>query len=153
MRALELKVPPVAVTLAASLGMAVVAWLTPFLRVCLPARGLVASAIGLAGLAVCWVGVASFRRAHTTVNPMAPDAASSLVQSGIYAHTRNPMYLGMALMLVGWAAYLSNPAALAIVPLFVLYLGRFQIAPEERALTALFGAEFSDYAARVRRWL
>jgi protein-S-isoprenylcysteine O-methyltransferase Ste14 len=152
-RVLELKVPPVALTLASSVLMAALARLSPFLRVTLPARTFVALAIGLAGLVVGAMGVASFRRARTTVNPLAPDTASSLVRSGIYAHTRNPMYVGLAMVLAGWAAYLSNLAALAVVPLFVLYLDRFQIVPEERALRARFGAEFTQYATRVRRWL
>ena len=63
------------------------------------------------------------------------------------------MYLGLALILLGWAIYLGNIAALAGLPLFVLYINRFQIAPEERALAERFGAEFEAYRSRVRRWL
>ncbi|WP_422879670.1 methyltransferase family protein [Noviherbaspirillum cavernae] len=95
----------------------------------------------------------SFRRASTTVNPVSPGAATSLVSAGIYAFTRNPMYLGFLLGLSGWAVYLSNAAAFLALPFFVLYLNRFQIAPEERALQTLFGGEFSAYRGRVRRWI
>ena len=97
--------------------------------------------------------VLSFRRAHTTVNPMQPSSASSLVTSGIYRYTRNPMYLGMLFVLVGWALYLANVLVFLFLPAFILYMNRFQIEPEERAMTALFGQEFLEYASRVRRWI
>jgi len=64
------------------------------------------------GIAIALSGVVAFRRARTTVNPLKPDAASSLVESGIYRYTRNPMYVGLALALVGWAVYLAAPLAL-----------------------------------------
>jgi protein-S-isoprenylcysteine O-methyltransferase Ste14 len=153
MRSLELKVPPVAVTVAAGLGMVLAAWMAPSLAVLVPGRLAVAPALALAGLAISGAGVSSFRRARTTVNPLEPEAASSLVRSGIYAYTRNPMYLGFAAVLAGWAVFLSNLAAFAILPFFVLYLDRYQIVPEERALAALFGGDFTEYVSRVRRWL
>ena len=94
-----------------------------------------------------------FRRAKTTVNPLKPDAASALVVRGVYRWTRNPMYLAMLLLLIAWVCIVSNWAALAMLPLFVAYLNRFQIGPEERALQARFGAEFESYRRQVRRWL
>jgi len=87
------------------------------------------------------------------VNPLKPDSASALVVAGIYRWTRNPMYLGMATVLAAWGLYLANIGALAGVALFVAYMNRFQIAPEERALEARFGADFAAYRGRVRRWL
>jgi protein-S-isoprenylcysteine O-methyltransferase Ste14 len=90
---------------------------------------------------------------RTTTNPLKPANASALVVRGIYRVTRNPMYLGLAALLAAWAIYLSSLAALAVLPLFVLYINRFQIAPEERALRSRFGAEFEAYRARVRRWI
>ncbi len=98
-------------------------------------------------------GVREFRRASTTVNPLTPAAASAMVRSGIYRHTRNPMYLGMLLVLAGWAAWLASVAAVAVLPAFVLYMNRLQIEPEERALASLFGSDFEDYRRSVRRWL
>jgi len=106
-----------------------------------------------AGLAVGIAGVVSFRRARTTINPTKPTTTSALVSGGIYRLTRNPMYLGLALYLLGWAALLSNILALLFVPLFVCYINRFQINPEERALLALFGGEYTAYKKAVRRWL
>ncbi|HEV8366930.1 MAG TPA: isoprenylcysteine carboxylmethyltransferase family protein, partial [Pyrinomonadaceae bacterium] len=75
------------------------------------------------------------------------------VSTGVYRFTRNPMYLGLLLTLLGWAAFLSNPASLLFVPIFVLYINRFQIKPEEQVLSSLFGAEYMAYKSRVRRWL
>ncbi|MDA8485548.1 isoprenylcysteine carboxylmethyltransferase family protein [Pseudomonas resinovorans] len=106
-----------------------------------------------AGIAVCLSGVLSFRHARTTVNPLQPETASSLVSSGIYRHTRNPMYLGFAIALVAWSIYLASPIALLGVAGFVLYMNRFQIGPEEQALATLFGDAFNAYRRRVRRWL
>jgi protein-S-isoprenylcysteine O-methyltransferase Ste14 len=107
----------------------------------------------VAGVAVILAGVWEFRAARTTVDPLHPASASAMVQSGIYRRTRNPMYLGMLLALAGWSVWLASPAAMTVLPAFVLYLNRFQIAPEEQALAALFGAEFNQYRRSVRRWL
>lgn len=96
---------------------------------------------------------ATFRRAKTTVNPLKPQSSSSLVTWGIYAITRNPMYLGGLVILTGCAVFLSNALAFLLLPAYILYINRFQIAPEERALTSLFGQEFAAYRSRVRRWL
>jgi protein-S-isoprenylcysteine O-methyltransferase Ste14 len=87
------------------------------------------------------------------MNPIKPSAASSLVTGGVFRFTRNPMYLSLLLYLLAWAAYLSNWLALLFVPVFVLYINELQIKPEERALSALFGAEYASYKGRVRRWL
>ncbi len=112
-----------------------------------------ASAITFIGAFFCIAGVVSFRQAKTTVNPLKPEKASSLVSSGIYRVSRNPMYVGFALFLLAWAVYLASLWALAGVAGFVLYINRFQIVPEERALKSLFGDEFEDYRMRVKRWL
>jgi protein-S-isoprenylcysteine O-methyltransferase Ste14 len=116
-------------------------------------RIIVAALVALVGGFFCIAGVVSFRRAKTTVNPLKPETASALVSSGIYRVSRNPMYVGFALFLIAWAVYLSSPWALAGVIGFVLYINRFQIQPEERALAALFGAEFEHYKNSVRKWV
>ena len=115
----------------------------------------VGAAIGLAlaGGLIALAGVWEFRRARTTVNPLAPQRASALVQTGVFGITRNPMYLGMLMVLIGWAAYLGNAASLAVLPLFVGVLNTLQIQPEERILRERFGEHFTRYAARVRRWV
>jgi protein-S-isoprenylcysteine O-methyltransferase Ste14 len=75
------------------------------------------------------------------------------VCSGAYRFTRNPMYLGLLLVLFGWAAALSSALTLAGPVIFAEYISRFQIKPEERALAALFGSQYEQYKRRVRRWL
>jgi protein-S-isoprenylcysteine O-methyltransferase Ste14 len=150
---LELRIPPPAVAVLAAALMWLGAWAAPNRGFTLPGRPYVAGGVALAGAIVALLGVASFRRAKTTVNPMKPETASSLVVSGLYRRTRNPMYLGLLLILLGWAAYLSNALALALVPGFVIYMNLFQIRPEEKALASRFGSEFAAYWARVRRWI
>ena len=93
-----------------------------------------------------------FRRAGTTVNPLRPQSGSALVQSGLHALSRNPMYLGHATLLFGVAFLLGNAAAFAAMPLHVAWVTRFQIVPEERALRAKFGTACIGYCRWVRRW-
>jgi protein-S-isoprenylcysteine O-methyltransferase Ste14 len=153
MQRLELKIPPVAVGLATAMLMWLASWIVPALGFTFEGRRILAICLAVAGTLISGSGVLLFQQAHTTVNPMKPDSSSSLVQSGIYALTRNPMYLGFFLVLVAWAVYLSNALAFLILPVFIAYMNRFQIEPEERALQTLFGNEFSRYATRVRRWI
>ena len=153
MQVLELKVPPVALTLLFVLAMWLLSVTMPSLSVLLPWRRQVALVCFSAGFAIALAGVLEFRRAKTTVNPLVPDAASAIVTSGIYRLTRNPMYLGLLLALIGWALWLSHVLAFALIPVFVSYMNRFQIEPEERALSTKFGRRFLDYTRSVRRWV
>lgn len=105
------------------------------------------------GVSFCVAGVVSFKIAKTTVNPSKPDQASELVTSGVYRISRNPMYVGFAFILLGWGVWLASILAILTIVGFVTYLTQFQIIPEERALTTLFGQQFTDYKAKVRRWL
>jgi protein-S-isoprenylcysteine O-methyltransferase Ste14 len=153
MRVLELKLPPVAVLVVATVLMWLSARAAPAVGFTIPARHLIALSIGIAGAITSILGVVSFRRAGTTVNPLIPGASSSLVCSGVYTLSRNPMYLGFLLLLLGWSIYLSNSLAFLFLPLFLIYINRFQIEPEERALAARFGEQFTEYTRRVPRWL
>jgi protein-S-isoprenylcysteine O-methyltransferase Ste14 len=153
MHALSLKVPPPIVAFLMAVMMWLIARAAPSFAFMLPAHRALAGCVALTGVVISMTGVASFRRARTTVNPLRPEKASSLVVSGIYKLTRNPMYLGLLLVLVAWAVYLSNAPAFILLPAFILYMNRFQIGPEEDALSSLFGPEFAKYKARVRRWL
>lgn len=150
---LETRIPPPLIGLLMALIMWLAARATPELSAAIPARRGIAVALGVAGLAVVVAGVVQFRRARTTVNPLNPAAASDLVESGVYRVTRNPMYLGFAFVLAGWAVCLASPPAVLGVFAFVGYMNRFQIIPEERALRANFPGAFDAYARRVRRWL
>lgn len=150
---LENRIPPPLVALGVAALMYAAAWLVPAADVSVPGRRMIAGALAAAGVLLDIAGLVRFLREKTTINPLHPDAASALVTRGVYTFTRNPMYLGMALLLAAWGVYLANIAALAAVTLFILYMNRFQIAPEERALEARFGAEYSRYCKRVRRWV
>lgn len=153
MKFLELKIPPLALALLVALVMWLVHRAFPWMTLHLAGAWLVAGALLVAGAVVALAGVVSFRLANTTVNPARPESARVLVRRGVYLFTRNPMYLGLLLGLLGWAILLRHPLSLLLAPVFVLYMNRFQILPEERALTNLFGREFQHYASRVRRWL
>jgi protein-S-isoprenylcysteine O-methyltransferase Ste14 len=115
--------------------------------------GFLALAIAVSGLAVALAGIAEFRRLSTTVNPLKPGDASSIATGGIYRYTRNPMYVGLACCVLAWGLYLRNFAALLCVVIFVAYMTRFQIRPEERALQEKFGDDYTSYKSRVRRWI
>ncbi|MCF6457801.1 isoprenylcysteine carboxylmethyltransferase family protein [Pseudoalteromonas sp. MMG024] len=107
----------------------------------------------LLGVAIALAGVISFRKESTTVNPLKPETASSLVTSGIFQYTRNPMYLGMAVAILGFAILLGSWLSLLGVVAFVLFIERFQIKPEEAALIECFGEQFIQYKKHIRRWL
>ena len=153
MTALELRVPPALVTAVFAGLMWLTATLVPSLTRDVPGRVSIAVAFFAAGAALALAGVLAFHRASTTVNPVRPEAASSLVTSGVYRVTRNPMYLGFLSALVGWGVWLAHPLPYLAVLLFVAYMGRFQIGPEERALRAAFGEAFEAYSRSTRRWL
>jgi protein-S-isoprenylcysteine O-methyltransferase Ste14 len=153
MRSLENKIPPPLVGLLIGGAMWAAAPALPALALSDSVRMGLAAMLALSGIAFALAGVVSFRLAQTTVNPLKPDSASALVQSGVFRFTRNPMYVGMALVLVGWAAFLAAPCTLLGPVAFVLFIQRFQIVPEERAMEKLFGEEFARYRARVRRWI
>lgn len=153
MKALELKVPPVALLLAFATLIAALKLVLPDLDFTFDLKDVLALLVMGAGAAFSIAGVVSFVRAKTTVNPTTPGSASTLVASGVYRCTRNPMYLGFLLGLTGWAILIGSVPGLLLLPAFVLYMNRFQIVPEERALQARFGQSFADYCGRVRRWL
>lgn len=153
MRALEHKIPPPIVALTIAAAMWAVAGVTPAFPVATGLRTSLALLVTLIGGAYAIAGTVSFRRAKTTVNPLKPASASSLVTSGIYGVTRNPMYVGLLMALVATGIYLATIAALVGPLLFMLFIHRFQIVPEERALAEKFGPQYTEYAQRVRRWL
>lgn len=94
-----------------------------------------------------------FFRSHTTPNPMKPENASTIVSTGLYKFSRNPMYVGLLTVLLGYAIWLGSVTPFLLLPLFVFLITTQQIMPEEEILEKKFGAEYLDYKARVRRWL
>jgi len=110
-------------------------------------------ALAAVGLLFMISGVMAFRSARTTINPVDIEAASALVTGGVFRRTRNPMYVGFTLLLLAWALYLAAPWTLLGVAVFIAFIQRFQILPEERVMRAKFGEAYAQYAVRVRRWL
>ena len=153
MDSLELKIPPPLVAVIFGLAMWLVSFVDGATHDLVGHRLAVAVAVASIGVVFGFSAMATFLRAKTTMNPTKPAAASALVTHGVYRFTRNPMYVSLVLYLLAWAVYLSNWLALIVIPVFALYIDRFQIQPEERALSALYGSEYASYKSRVRRWL
>ena len=153
MNTLELKIPPPLVGIVIAAAM----WFAKDLSfgVELPRSvriitvSLVLCLAGYFGIA----GTVAFRRAKTTVNPLKPQNSSALVTSGVYRITRNPMYVSFTLILVAWMVYLASITSVAGPVLYMLYITRFQIKPEERILQGIFGHAFTTYMQQTRRWL
>jgi protein-S-isoprenylcysteine O-methyltransferase Ste14 len=150
---MKLKIPPPLVALIFALAMwgvsATISMASLESKLLIPLSLLVL----VVGLSVNILAVITFRRGNTTINPLKPDTASQLMRSGIYRLSRNPMYLGMLLILCAWTIWLGNLFNLAALPLFVLYMTKFQIIPEEMALAELFPDDYRSFKVEVRRWI
>jgi protein-S-isoprenylcysteine O-methyltransferase Ste14 len=107
----------------------------------------------LIGLTIIVIGVKTFHNSDTTVNPLNPSEASHLVTEGVFSYTRNPMYLGMVIILLGVSIYNGVYIGIIILPCFIFYITEFQIKPEEEAMVEIFAGDYTDYLKRVRRWL
>ncbi len=147
------KFPPPAIFLGALFaGFAVDEWLDlPTLGLAAPARYLIAAGFFAAGVALIVGAVRLFRAADTNAPPWMP--ATALVISGVYKFTRNPMYVGMALISVAIAVVVGSLAALALLVPALAAIQFGVIAKEERYMEAKFGAAYAEYKAKVRRWL
>ncbi|MEI8298522.1 MAG: isoprenylcysteine carboxylmethyltransferase family protein [Pseudomonadota bacterium] len=125
-----------------------------------PATALVPAAYARVGLLPAAMGVAIvltamrlFRRAGTTISPLSPQNSSHLVTTGLFSRSRNPMYVGLTCVLVGYAIGLGTASPWLMPPVFLAAITWLQIFPEERALRRLFGVEYDAYCRKVRRWL
>ncbi len=150
---LEFKIPPPVVALLCAIGMVYLPDLFGLQVFEVPFQSWVAGLVILFGLSFDLLGLIEFRRHATTINPLSPNKSSQIVSSGIYRLTRNPMYLGMAIVLVGVTIWSGSPLGLVMVLVFALYITRFQIKPEERILEAKFGEAFLGYKSKVKRWI
>ena len=107
----------------------------------------------LIGLWILISAVNSFKKQSTTVNPIKIENASSLVTSGVFEYSRNPMYLGMALILLGLAFMFNVIGGTLFTILFTIFITKFQIRPEEEVMERLFEEDFLKYKQNVRMWL
>jgi len=153
LRALEAKIPAPVVTLAVALVMRGL-----FLQAAPQVqtgslRAMATVVVALSSAAIALAAFFAFWRAGTTINPMRPERARVLVTHGIYRFTRNPMYLSLLLLLLAYAIELAAPLALLGPVVFVAYITRYQVLPEERVLERKFGADWTRYRSMVRRWI
>lgn len=153
MKSLELKIPPPVY----ALGIAGLMWL---LNHYIPVAHWIASPWNKLGLAIIVLAILLdssslylFIKKHTTINPMHPDHTRDLVTTGLYRYTRNPMYVGLLVILTGFAILLGSATPFLVLPLFYWLITTFQIKPEERILEQKFGKKYLDYKNRVKRWL
>ncbi|SHI95927.1 methyltransferase family protein [Pseudozobellia thermophila] len=149
---MKLKIPPVVVFLLFALLMYLLAEFLPFGQFDFFGRhylmwGLLGGAALVAALALV-----QFARSGTTVDPVRPEKAAKLVDNGIYAYSRNPMYLALLMVLLAWGIGLGNAFNTLLAAGFVGYMNRFQIKAEEEALTAIFGKQYRQYCIKTRRW-
>ncbi len=146
---IELKIPPLLLTII----FVFFSWISTGFDISNILRISLATLLFVAGIFVLLAGVIRFRSSETTVNPIHPENATHLVESGVFSFTRNPMYLGCFLLLIAWSIFLNSLVAVTLNFLFPVYLTLFQIKPEERALRKMFGEAYDEYCKKVPRWI
>lgn len=152
MASLELRIPPV-LTLLIFIGLV---FLVRYLDLgpAVPAWTMMLAPVLLySGVFIALAGVWQFRRAQTTVDPTHPNKASNLVTTGVFQYTRNPMYVGMVLVLSAAALKSGVLLSVLLIPAFIWYMTCFQIKPEEFAIERIFTEKYVQYKQKVRRWL
>lgn len=150
---MKLIIPPPVQALICALAMWLLATRLPQFGFSFAFQQKIAILIAGIGILIDLISVGLFTQYKTTVSPFSPDKTNKLVTTGMYRYSRNPMYLGMCIILTGLALWLGNFAAFLMVVVYVWFVTRLQIMPEEEILTAKFGKEYTDYIARVRRWI
>lgn len=150
---LELKLPPVLIVLLAA---AFMYWCAVSINhsdvVPLTIRVVLASGLMVIGCVLLAKALHRFHEHETTFSPLSPSASKNVVTTGIYAYSRNPMYLAMLIMLMGWGVYLGQLSAALGLMIYMVVIGRLQIVPEERALSEKFGEPYADYLSSTQRW-
>ncbi len=149
---MKLKIPPVLQFIIFSILMWIVTKVTT-IHFTFERQKFISFFLFLIGIFINLTALYPFSKAKTTVNPLDPSVTSKLVVVGIYKYSRNPMYLGMLIGLMGGCILLGNYINITILVLFIWYISTFQIKPEEKILTTLFGEEYTLYCKKVRRWI
>ena len=144
--------PPIVMLAAAALMWALHRWI-PLANWIAPPWNRLGSVPAEVGLVIAVAAIVRFRQARTTTNPIDLRKASSLVTDGVFRISRNPMYLGLELLLTGWAVWLGSASPWLIPPLFAIVITIAQVIPEERALEQRFGDQYRSYQRRVARWI
>ena len=148
---METKIPPPIVTLI--FGLAIYLSRTIFPEIEIQYSSFFGMVLLLLGFLILISAVKLFRNDKTTVNPLSPEQATKLVTNGIFKLSRNPMYLGMAVILASVAVFFNIIGGIISMALFCLYITKFQIIPEEKAMKELFAQDFEQYMQATRRWI
>ena len=148
---METKIPPPIVTLI--FGLAIYLSRTIFPEIEIQYSSFFGIFLLLLGFFILISAVKLFRNDKTTVNPLSPEQATKLVTNGIFKLSRNPMYLGMAVILASVAVFFNIIGGIISMALFCLYITKFQIIPEEKAMKELFAQDFEQYMQATRRWI
>lgn len=149
---MKLKIPPALVAAIIAGLMRTVSVYLPFGSLTLFGAYWVAGVMLFAGGVLGMVSLFQFYRNGTSIDPHKPQKARSLVTGGIYQYSRNPMYLALFFLLIAYASILQNVLNLVLFPLFIWYMNRYQIIPEEEVMEEKFGDQYREYKSRVRRW-
>ena len=149
---MSLKLPPTLVFLLFSLLMYLLSRFLPFGDFEFFGRDYLIWVLMVMAVLIAIISLFQFFTSKTTIDPRIPFKATKLVTGGIYKFTRNPMYLAILLVLLAWGLWLGNAFNTLLAAGFVGYMNKFQIRPEEKALTTIFGKEFKQYCMLVRRW-
>jgi protein-S-isoprenylcysteine O-methyltransferase Ste14 len=150
---MKLKIPPAIQTLVFAILMWLINRLTYHVHIKFENQQILSWTLFCIGVLIGIIALYNFKKSNTTVDPTKPEKASQLVSTGIYKFSRNPMYLAMFFVLLALAIQLGNIYSLAVLILYVWFITRFQIKPEEEVLTKLFGESYINYSKKVRRWL
>ncbi len=105
------------------------------------------------GLTIDTLALLKFRQQKTTINPMKPNESTDLVITGVYKFSRNPMYLGLLIILCAWTLYVGNLISIVVLPIFIFYITKFQVLPEEAIMLKKFDQSYVEYKQKVRRWI
>ena len=149
---MKLKIPPSLVFLVFGALMYLLAEFLPFGYFDFFGRIHLTTALIIFAGIIGTIALIQFYAAKTTINPSHPGKAKKLLEKGIYTFTRNPMYLALLVLLLAWGVWLSNAFNTLLAAGFVTYMNRFQIMPEEQALSQIFGKQYKQYCLLARRW-
>lgn len=147
------KIPPPIILLLSGIAMWFIAHSEFAYTIANPFALIMAIILAALGILISASAIRRFKAVETTINPLHPDSATSLVHHGVFGRTRNPMYVGLFLVLLGWAVWLQSLSNVIVLIAFVLSLTELQIKPEEAALKKVFGQGYVEYCKRVRRWI
>lgn len=150
---MKLRIVPPLFGLICALLMLGVAMLLPAATILFPSQKIVALIVMAMGISLDVIAAIQFRKHATTISPFNPEKTVSVVKNGVFGISRNPMYLGMLLILIGIGVFLGSPINIIVLIAFVAAITSLQIKPEEEVLEAKFGSDYAAYRYHVRRWI